>query len=69
MWTRIAIGRWRVAVDRVGRVLDSLEFVVDELGFEQLLARACSVGKPAYVVEGTGSDGASLARFMLARGH
>jgi transposase len=57
-----------VAVDRVGRVLGSLELAVDEEGFAALARFACLLGEPAFVVEGTGSYGASLARALLADG-
>lgn len=57
-----------VAVDRLGRRLGALEFRVDERGFEELRRFALALGQPAFVVEGTGSYGASLARALLADG-
>lgn len=57
-----------VAVDRLGARLGALEFRVDERGFDELRRFALSLGKPAFVVEGTGSYGASLARALLADG-
>jgi transposase len=57
-----------VALDRQGRRLGSLELEVTEQGFRRLLAFARSLGEPAFVVEGTGSYGASLARFLASRG-
>jgi transposase len=57
-----------VAVDRLGRLLGSLEIAVDEQGFAQLVRFARSFGQPAFAVEGTGSYGASLARALLAGG-
>ena len=57
-----------VALDAFGRRLGSLEFPVDEHGFEQLRRFARSLGDPAFVIEGTGSYGASLARALLADG-
>jgi transposase len=57
-----------VAVDRVGRVLGSLELAVDEDGFTALARFARSLGEPAFAIEGTGSYGASLARALLAAG-
>jgi transposase len=57
-----------VAVDRLGRVLGSLEFAVDNPGFAQLKRFARSFGEPAFAIEGTGSYGASLARALLADG-
>lgn len=57
-----------VAVDRLGRRLGALEFAVDERGFARLRRFAVALGRPAFVVEGTGSYGASLARALLAAG-
>jgi transposase len=57
-----------VALDRLGRVLGSLEFAVDEPGFARLSRFARSFGEPAFAVEGTGSYGASLTRALLAEG-
>src|SRR5438874_3948430 len=57
-----------VALDRLGRVLGSLEIAVDERGFAQLVRLARSFGQPAFVIEGTGCYGASLARALLAQG-
>ena len=57
-----------VALDRLGRVLGSLTIAVDERGFAELVRFACSFGAPAFVVEGSGSYGASLARALLAQG-
>ena len=57
-----------VALDRLGRVLGQLEIAVDERGFTQLRRFACSFGEPAFVLEGTGCYGASLARALLADG-
>ena len=56
-----------VALDRLGRRLGSLEFEVSEEGFAELRRFACRLGRPAFVVEGTGSYGASLARELLAK--
>src|ERR671936_251760 len=57
-----------VALDRLGRVLGSLELAVDEAGFARLIGFARSLGEAAFAIEGTGSDGASLARALLADG-
>jgi transposase len=57
-----------VALDRLGRLLGSLELAVDEAGFAQLVRFACSFGEPAFAIEGTGSYGASLTRALLADG-
>ena len=53
-----------VALDRFGGILDSLEVETTKEGYEKLLALAQSLGKPAFVIEGTGSYGAGLARFL-----
>ena len=57
-----------VAVDRLGRVVGSLEITVDESGFACLIGFARSLGEPVFAVEGTGSYGASLTRALLAAG-
>ena len=57
-----------VAVDRLGRRLDSLEIAVDDHGFQELIRFSCSFGEPAFAIEGTGSYGASLARVLLGEG-
>ena len=57
-----------VALDRLGRVLGSLELALDEAGFARLIGFARSLGEAAFAIEGTGSDGASLARALLADG-
>src|SRR5438874_13713515 len=57
-----------VALDRLGRFLDSLQVAVDERGFARLVRFACALGQPAFAIEGTGSYGASLARALLAEG-
>jgi len=59
-----------VALDRFGSMLDSIEVETTEEGFEELLAFAGPLGEPpAFVIEGTGSYGAGLARFLVERGH
>jgi transposase len=57
-----------VALDRLGRVLGSLELTVDGRGFARLVCFARALGEPAFAIEGTGSYGASLARALLADG-
>jgi len=57
-----------VALDPVGRRLGALEFEVSGDGFARLQRFACGHGRPAFVVEGTGSYGASLTRALLAAG-
>jgi hypothetical protein len=44
-----------VALDPLGRALGSLEFEVNRRGFAELESFACSFGKPAFAIEGTGS--------------
>ena len=58
-----------VALDRFGSMLDSIEVETTEEGFEELLVFAGPLGEPAFVIEGTGSYGAGLARFLTERGH
>lgn len=58
-----------VAIDSVGRVLGTLMIATNSVGYEQLLrwvqgfGRLCRAG-----VEGTGSYGAGLTRFLEAQG-
>jgi hypothetical protein len=55
-----------VACDRVGRQLDSLQIPACLAGYRRLLAWAEALGQPAFSVEGSGSYGAGLARFLVA---
>jgi transposase len=56
-------------VDQVGRVLGTESFPADEAGYAGLLAWMRGHGELARVgVEGTGSYGAGLARYLAARG-
>ena len=56
-------------VDGVGRVLGSRQFTADGAGYAQLLAWAQSFGQIERCgVEGTGTYGAGLTRFLLAGG-
>jgi transposase len=57
-----------VALDRLGRVLGSLELAVDGRGFARLVCFARALGEPAFVIEGSGCYGASLARALLGEG-
>jgi transposase len=73
-WT-VAIGvdthmRFHVAValDRFGGQQGVLELEASEHGYAQLLAFASALGKPVFVVEGTGSYGAGLTRYLLVAG-
>jgi transposase len=57
-----------VALDRLGRWLDSLELTVDQEGFARLIEFARRLGEPVFAIEGTGCYGASLTRVLLAAG-
>jgi transposase len=70
-WWTVAIGvdthkQWHVAValDRLGRLIDSLLVDATGAGYQQLLVWARSLGEPAFGIEGCGSYGAGLARFL-----
>lgn len=74
-WWTVAIGvdthkRWHVAValDRVGRLIDSLVLDATDSGYARLLSWARSLGEPAFGVEGCGSYGAGVTRFLADRG-
>jgi transposase len=58
-----------VALDRQGRELGSLELEATKEGFLELTEFASSMGESAFVIEGTGSYGASLARFLVDLGY
>ncbi|MGH7777274.1 MAG: IS110 family transposase [Candidatus Dormibacterales bacterium] len=58
-----------VAIDEVGQVLGTLEIPTTPRGFRQLLKWATGFGPVvSFGVEGTGSYGAGLARFLLESG-
>jgi len=57
-----------VACDRLGRQLDALEFVPSAIGYVRLWRWAGALGEPAFALEGAGSYGAGLARFLDAAG-
>ena len=57
-----------VALDALGAQLDSREIPTTEVGYQQLLAWAQELGVPAFAVEGTGSYGAGLVRFLERAG-
>jgi transposase len=57
-----------VACDAVGRQLDSRSLPATSAGYLALLRWAQSLGEPAFAVEGAGSYGAGLARFLTAAG-
>jgi transposase len=53
-----------VALDRLGAQLDSREIATTPAGYRQLLSWAQELGVPAFAIEGTGSYGAGLVRFL-----
>lgn len=59
-------GHVAVALDRIGGRLDSLEAAATSAGYLALHAWAHGLGVPAFVLEGAGSYGAGLARFLQA---
>src|SRR5262245_10993549 len=61
-------GHAAVACDRLGRRLDSGQIPACVAGCRLLLAWAEALGQPAFSVEGSGSYGVGLARFLVAAG-
>jgi transposase len=57
-----------VACDRLGRQLDSYALPATSGGYLRLWRWAQALGEPAFAVEGAGSYGAGLARFLAAGG-
>jgi transposase len=57
-----------VALDPLGVQLDSREIATTAVGYRSLLSWAQELGMPAFVVEGTGSYGAGLVRFLERAG-
>jgi transposase len=57
-----------VALDRLGAQLDSREFPTTQAGYRALLSWAQELGVPAFAIEGTGSYGAGLVRFLERAG-
>jgi transposase len=53
-----------VALDALGAQLDSREISTTAAGYRSLLSWAQELGVPAFAVEGTGSYGAGLVRFL-----
>jgi transposase len=53
-----------VALDAVGAQLDSQEIPTTAAGYRRLLSWARELGVPVFAVEGTGSYGAGLVRFL-----
>lgn len=58
-----------VALDQLGRILDKVEIRTTSAGYAELLAWASEFGTIDKVgIEGTGSHGAGLCRWLRARG-
>lgn len=57
-----------VALDALGGQLDSREIETTRAGYERLLCWARELGVPAFAVEGAGSYGAGLVRFLEQAG-
>ncbi|MDP9259207.1 MAG: IS110 family transposase [Actinomycetota bacterium] len=57
-----------VALDRLGVQVGSVEIEATSSGYLQLLRFAQALGEPAFALEGAGSYGAGLARFLVAAG-
>ena len=57
-----------VALDTLGAQLDSREIATTAAGYRSLLSWAQELGVPAFAVEGTGSYGAGLVRFLERAG-
>jgi Transposase len=57
-----------VAVDRLGAQIDSREIATTREGYCSLLSWALELGVPAFAVEGGGSYGAGLVRFLERAG-
>lgn len=55
------------ALDRLGRPLGELELAADEGGYASLWRWARALGEPTFALEGSGSYGAGLARYLLER--
>ena len=57
-----------VALDALGVQLDSQEIAATPAGYRSLLSWAEELGVPAFAVEGTGSYGAGLVRYLERAG-
>jgi len=56
------------ALDRLGRARGEFELAAEPAGYESLWRWACSLGEPAFALEGAGSYGAGLARHLTGCG-
>jgi len=57
-----------VALDGLGAQLDSREVETTAAGYRSVLSWALELGAPVFAVEGAGSDGAGLVRFLERAG-
>ena len=57
-----------VALDALGVELDHCTIETTSAGYKRLVGWARRLGEPAFAVEGCGSYGAGLARFLEASG-
>src|SRR6266536_1455741 len=57
-----------VALDRIGAQLDAFEAPASSAGYLALYRWAHELGEPVFALEGSGSYGAGLARFLQAAG-
>jgi transposase len=57
-----------VACDRLGGQLDVFQFEASAHGYARLWEWSQELGEPAFAIEGCGSYGAGLARFLQASG-
>jgi transposase len=56
------------ALDRLGRVVATFELRADAGGYRALAEWARSLGEPAFALEGSGSYGVGLARYLAEAG-
>jgi transposase len=61
-------GHVAVALDRLGGGRGSIAVAADARGYLSLWRWAQELGEPVFAIEGTGSYGAGLARFLVAAG-
>ena len=57
-----------VAVDRLGAQIESREIKTTREGYCSLLSWALELGSPVFALEGAGSYGAGLVRFLERAG-
>ena len=57
-----------VALDRFGGALGNLVVSADARGYLTLWRWAQELGEPAFAIEGSGSYGVGIARFLVAAG-